>query len=177
MGTKVSFRGIKELADKAVQVIKSTEKDPQTLKEVGETAVRYVQGSVRAGHEEYKMAPVKPSTAAKREAMKGMNPPDPAYKKNKSMTFTGEFIESLTFEVRQGDVVMFFKGEHKPYKNQAGEETGKSVTNDQIHKWLKEGGRDVLFLSKKIKPMLEKVIERSIRRRIQVFKSLSRRLK
>jgi hypothetical protein len=177
MATEFKIKGIPEMRDRFLKMIQDTAKDKETLNNLGKVAVPYIQGMSRAGKDAYKVNSVKPSTAKARVRLAEFNETDQAYTKNKALTFTGEFIDSLTFSIQNDSVKLSFSGNHAPYKGKDGNVIGKKISNETLYQYLKQGGRDILFLSDKLKIILEKEVVRNVRRRIILFKSALNKLK
>lgn len=139
-----------------------------TLKnEIGETAKKYISGQVRLGKDvetQQKFTPLKESTIEKRKYLQNYNKTHPAYSSKRSnLTFTGQLIDSITFEKILGGVRLFFKdkariqykGKNKTYK--------QSATNSEIAEYQESMGRRILGINKQLEIQIIRKIKSFIR--------------
>lgn len=171
---ELKIKGIKRLEEKLIAVLKEIENDKETLQIIGKTARDYIVASTKAGKDAYKVADVEPDTAITRNELKKFNETDPTYRKNKSLTFTGQLLNSLTFKLAESAITLFFEGDHNPYKGPNGI-IGRSKPNSEIAKYV-QNKRPFLFLSDRLKKQLESSLVRQTRRKISIYQALLRRL-
>lgn len=207
MKTQVKIRGVKEMSARLMKVIEDSRRDEVILKSVGEKAVAYIQANTKARREEYRVEDVSKGWARSRAKLAGSNRTDETYlgstsavrssrksgksddsgywhgrfsssaKQTANNIFTGEWLSSLTATIKSASVELFFGGMHSRYKDENGKAIGLQKTNDQIHREMKAKGRDVLFLSEKLRDILETEIVRNVRRRIKLYQTATKRLK
>lgn len=83
------------------------------------------------------------------------------------LIFTGQWIKSINYFITKPGVIEIFPtGDHAPYKNLNGTQSGESISNQTLGQYLKDQGRNWVGFPFKIKNRIVKAIQSQIRREL-----------
>jgi hypothetical protein len=98
------------------------------------------------------------------------NQTSPFYEEGKSnLTFTGQLLNSFTWAIEGvGKIRLFFQGTHQPYKNIDGTTSGKSISNEDLAKYVADGGRPFVGVRPAIKRRVNRIVKTYLKRALIV---------
>ena len=171
---RFKIKDVKKASKDAEKIIQDAIRDPKFLDEVGKLALQNMKINLLEGRDPSTLNPHKngpaPSTVEARERLKRYNKTPRFYKPYRSLIFTGQLIESLSFRIKKGKAIveLFAKGIHRPYKNSKGKGSGKPISNQElleIHQFgIGQKKRTLIGLAEKTKRSLETTLRNQLRR-------------
>lgn len=199
---EVKIKGIKELEESLVTYLQKITDDADVKKAIGDQAVKYIKGSIQTGGDGYEQPNVGHAWADKRAELANTNTTSQFYpgsikkvgptvhktftnskgkkaglvsESESRLTFTGQLLDSLSFESILNGIKFVFTGDHTPYRGKSGKPQGKTVPNAKIAEGL-ESTRKIVSINGNIKKQLETIIVREVRRKISLYQKLSKKV-
>lgn len=111
-------------------------------------------------------------TKIRREYLARFNNTDATFEAGRSnITFTGQFLDSLSFERLRRGIRLLFKGGHKPYQGPNGR-VGRAILNSKLDVFLRERGFDAFTAAgirrdPKFSRQINNIVRRFLRRKLR----------
>lgn len=177
----VKIRGVGEAKENLLKLVSNAIKDQTILKEVGSLAVQQIKSSTRARLEEYKQPELTPSTVDRRKSLiesgnafdsKIVSP------RRSNLSMSGQLLSSLTYRINQtlGEVTLFLTPLRRAYKGRQGQNLENIKDNNQVNADLESQGRRFLFISARVENRLQAKIVEKLRKAIQIYNKIKRKL-
>lgn len=181
-GVNINFNA-QAAASKLLKTFKKVQENDQMQKEIGETFVKRIQGAARSGkplNNNGSFPELKETTKRIKELLKELNPVDKSYKKGKSnVTFTGQFLDAITFKVLRRGVQIFVEDSARfPVETLRGPEK-ETPNNADLDKDLRKRGFKVytaqgIKKNDKLAKRLKSIVLRTLRRALGVSRELDK---
>lgn len=165
----------RQLKLKVVRDIERVTNDPQLKEEIGIFATQRIAFQARVGqplNNQGKFPALKSLTVQKRRELARYNATDSTYQAGRSnVTFTGQLLDSLSFNQISNGVELFFKGKRRPYRTKTGRRSGRVPTNAEVAERLEDIGF-VIFSKRgiernqKFRRQIDAIVRRFLRRKI-----------
>lgn len=152
-----------------LQLTKALEKKRKAVKKaISETDIlEKIAELIIDSLREKKFKALKPSTIAWRKKIAKTNPTHPKYAPQRSnLTLSGELIDSIEPSIikRELTVILSYEGIHPGYFTASGGVTPKKAkANIDIARGQREGGRDILKLTKKIENEVIRLVKNRLK--------------
>lgn len=201
----VTIKGIPQAQKNAIKFLDSQTKNAELLNTLGKNITFEIAMRTRARLEEYKQDPLKESTIISRELLAEVNETNKfTIPKRSHLTFSGQLLDSIRHKIdtTSANITLFLVNTRKKYKQITKESISRAASkkskskrgayyalgnvilqekqteksNTQIMNDLESQGRKFLFMSVKVKAQLEKNITRHIRKQLQLFNRIRRKL-
>ncbi len=169
MGTIVRFKNWGKLEKQLKKKLEKCLKDKGMLSECGEYIVKTIKRNTRSKGKYINgenFDALADSTKEQRARMAKYNKTHSTYSKGRSnLTFSGEMIESINYEIKSGKpkLSIISEGDHAPYKNKSGKSSGKTISNKELIR-IHQKKRRILGVNEVMVNILRNIIRRNLRR-------------
>lgn len=179
---KVVIRGIPEARDSLLKAINSAVKEKSFLDSLGKETANQIRNRTRGRLEEYKQDDLTAYTKETRERLiRAGNAFNPAIvKKNRSnLSMSGQLLGAINYRINQaqGSWTIFIESARQAYRGIRKQQLENKKNNNEIKDDLETAGRKFFFVSDKLKLNLESKIAASLRKSIQIYNKVKRKLK
>lgn len=163
----VKIKGVSRVQQSVKDLFKKVVTSKETLNQIGEKVVFLTKGTIRTGKSPdaqggnaSSFQPITEGWINRKERLKDFNDASEFYRKGKSnLTFTGQLVDSLDYELKQSSIIIRAFGSRKLYKGVNGKALpDQAKTNNEVVSSLKELGFNVFGITRQMVVVANKIV-------------------